>query len=51
MTIAELLLRLEQARELPDGYAHIEADNLLLQFINDPRVTAAFDRIPKGYKR
>ena len=49
MTIGELLLRLEQARQLPEGYAHLEADNLLIAFINHPDVTAAFDAIDKKY--
>lgn len=51
MTIGELILRLNQAAKLPAGYAHIEADELLLRFIDHPGVTAAFSNVPKGYQK
>ncbi|QNK80423.1 hypothetical protein [Nakamurella sp. PAMC28650] len=49
MTIGGLILRLEQAAKLSERYAHLEADELLLAFINHPGVTAAWNRVPKGF--
>lgn len=50
MTKQELLEKLE---ELHDGWDHEAnhsiADKLLLEFINDPEVTEAFDKIEKWY--
>lgn len=58
MTIEELIAKLKALDTLDDvdeyitydpHDAHIEADNLLLQFINDPRVSEAFGEIEKWY--
>lgn len=49
MTIGELIVKLRAASALPDGYAHLEADNLLLAFIDHPGVTEAWDSIVKSY--
>jgi hypothetical protein len=53
----ELILKLidisiKQVNEDPDGNFekdHYEADALLLQYINDPMVTKAFNEIEKWY--
>ena len=52
MTKEELLIKL---RGLADGsrfdveHDHVEADDLLIQYINDPDITEAFDAIKKWY--
>lgn len=50
MTKAELIEKLE---ELHDGWDHEanhgKADDLLIEFINDPEVKEAFDKIEKWY--
>jgi hypothetical protein len=52
LTKTDLITRLNSIREL-HGYdperAHSEADGALLEFINDPTVTEAFDAIKKWY--
>ena len=52
MTVRELVLRLNDI-EGRGGYDkerdHIEADELLLEYINDPLVTEAFEEIGKWY--
>lgn len=59
MTIDELIAKLKALsregkppRKFGEGDAgddHIEADRILLAYINDPRVTEAFDAIEKWY--
>lgn len=54
-TIDELVAKLEacifcEAEEAQDTeMEHYIADNALLEFINEPRVTDAFNRLPKWY--
>lgn len=43
---------LEKLAGLDDGdreVAHLNADSLLIQFINDPEITKAYERIDKWY--
>lgn len=59
MTKDELIEKLEEAANTSITYkgnkhldvecAHIEADKLLIEFINDPDVTQAYDAVPKWY--
>lgn len=50
MTKAELIAALEALVEDSPGEGnHIEADSLLLKYINDPEITKAFDAISKWY--
>lgn len=51
MTKAQLLAELEKLTIPPQDpeEAHAKAEDLLLQYINDPRVKAAFDAIEKWY--
>lgn len=51
MTVEELIEALEAiARERADlEIDHLNADDLLLAYIADPRVTAAFESIEKWY--
>jgi hypothetical protein len=55
MTIGELLAKLlafQELRKVGDydtEHVHIDADQLLLDYINDQRVTDAFDDLPKWY--
>ena len=50
MTKADLIKRLGELRDDGDVEAnHEEADRLLLGFINDPDITAAFDDVRKWY--
>ena len=53
MTRDELLNELLRIAAIEDGDEvsnHIEADRLLLQFINDEEVTKAFNTIDKWYE-
>jgi hypothetical protein len=50
MTKEELIARLKEYAELHDAeIAHINADAALIDFINDPDVTAAFNAIDRWY--
>lgn len=52
MTIEDLIHALELINERSSGdreVDHIEADNLLMDYINDDRVRKAFDEIYKWY--
>ena len=52
MTIDELIEKLKAIRQAGDWDResnHIEADKALLEYINDPNVTAAFNVIDKWY--
>lgn len=54
MTLEELIEGLRKLEAHDDGYCdleevHIQADNLLLEYINDPEVTEAFEKIDKWY--
>jgi hypothetical protein len=53
MTVEELIEKLKALPQLyPDDdweFVHKEADRLLLEFINDSRVTEAFKAVPKWY--
>lgn len=50
MTIEELIERLRSWHGPQDEeVAHGAADRLLLEYINDPRVTEAFEAIEKWY--
>ena len=54
MTVDELIKNLERLKESvilcgDKEKIHIEADNLLLEYINNEKVTEAFDNIPKWY--
>lgn len=52
MTTQELVEHLKVAQKLSEDdeeRAHIVADNLLLQFINNPEITAAFEAVKKWY--
>ena len=51
-TKAELAARLQEIADRPRGdqeAAHLDADELLLGYINDPAVSAAFWAIEKWY--
>ncbi len=50
MTIEELVEKLVALQANDDHeFAHIDADDLLLEYINDQRVTEAFNAIDKWY--
>ena len=50
MTIDELIVKLEELINCDDPEAaHMEADELLLEYINDKKVTEAFNSIRKWY--
>ena len=50
MTKEELLQKLKECAEDSDTeQRHIDADNALLDYINDPAVTEAFRKLPKWY--
>jgi hypothetical protein len=50
MTKAELLDQLEALiASSPDEEGHMEADRLLVDYINDPEITAMYERISKWY--
>ncbi len=50
MTKADLIKRLGELKDDGDVEAnHKEADGLILDFINDPDITAAFDDVRKWY--
>ena len=50
MTKADLIKRLGELKDDGDVEAnHKEADRLLMDFINDPDITAAFDDVRKWY--
>lgn len=49
MTIEELVSKLEGCQHGDTEGAHIEADTVLLEYINDERVTTAFSNIRKWY--
>lgn len=50
MTREELLVELRTLHGPQDPEsAHEQADDLLLEYINDPEVTAAFEAIKKWY--
>ncbi len=49
-TRADIINDLQQLNGHPDQeQAHVEADELLLEMINDSEVTRAFKNIPKWY--
>lgn len=50
MTKEELIERLEALQQDGDTeYQHGEADDLLIEWINDPEVTEAYAKIKKWY--
>lgn len=52
MTILELVTKLRELKADPEGNPegrHVDADELLLDYINDPDVRAAFEDIEKWY--
>lgn len=50
MTKSEALQKLEELNNGGDEeYNHIEADQVLLDLINDPEIEKAFDAIKKWY--
>lgn len=51
LTLDELIQRLQKLAEPPSDpeEAHVQADEALLEYINDPRVTEAFEAIEKWY--
>ena len=52
MTKDELLEQLREMHHERDGdyeINHLKADRLLLEYINDPEITAAFDDVGKWY--
>jgi len=49
MTKEELIRELEKCAELGPEEGHIEADALLVAFIGDPDVGAAFRKLSKWY--
>ena len=50
MTKKDLIRRLKKLQDCGDTeIAHGQADDLLLEFINDEKVREAFDDIPKWY--
>ena len=49
MTKAELLRLLAEANTFDTEVGHGEADRALVNFINDPDITAAYDAIDKWY--
>lgn len=52
LTRDDLLAALRDlASDLPGEGQHIEADDLLLRYINDPEITAAFEAIAKWYAK
>ena len=47
-----LVAELERLRPMGDEdmeMAHLEADNLLLEYVNDDDIRRAYDEIPKSY--
>jgi len=49
MNKQELILNLKSQQEEDYEFAHMEADKLLIEFINDDEITEAFNNLPKGY--
>lgn len=50
MTKTELIARLKACAENGDTEsAHCDADDLLIGFINDPKITEAYESVPKWY--
>lgn len=49
MTKAELLEKLRACNTGDEEVDHANADDALLEFINDPEVTVAFEAIDKWY--
>lgn len=50
MTKQELLEQLKVYHESDDAEdAHYQADQLLLNFIDDPGITKAYEEVPKWY--
>lgn len=51
MTLEELIEKLREISNSDEGpeYCHEEADRLLLEYINSPEVTKAFQAIEKWY--
>ena len=49
MFVEELVAKLKQLANYDPEVAHLKADELLLAFINDDRVTEAFKEIERWY--
>jgi hypothetical protein len=49
MTKEELLKALSECDEGDEEVNHVKADDLLLEYINDPEITLAFESIDKWY--
>lgn len=49
MTREELLVRLRAARAEDEETGHVDADEALLEYIDDPEVTRLFEALPKWY--
>lgn len=50
MTKEELIVKLKECSENGDlEQAHIDADDALLEYINDPEITQAFNSCEKWY--
>ena len=50
MNKKELITKLKElAEDLDCEYAHVEADNLLIEYINDKEIKEAFDKVCKWF--
>jgi hypothetical protein len=49
MSLDDLIKNLEYCRKYDQEEGHIKADEFLLEYINDKRVTDAFESISKWY--
>ena len=49
MTKEELIRRLHECAEKDQEMGHIDADGLLLQYIDDKEIEEAYDSLPKWY--
>lgn len=49
MTKEELIKKLEECKKLDTEGGHIEADDLLLEYIDDDEVRKVFNEISKWY--
>lgn len=49
MTRDEVLKRLRSLHSGDEEVDHLDADGALLEYINDPEISQAFNEIPKWY--
>lgn len=47
--LLEILKKLEERETYDIELVHIEADNALIEYINDPEIKKAYEEIPKWY--